>query len=88
MRWRNMEALSEQCLAASSVPALQAASQVGKTIVGGIDLNKARMRQVIEAVIVYLPCPTASPPPSWRLRWPHWADTANLPTAPVRLPTI
>jgi hypothetical protein len=29
---------------------LPVASQVGKTIVGGIDLNKARMRQVVEAL--------------------------------------
>jgi hypothetical protein len=27
------------------------ASRVGKTIVGGIDLNKARMRGVVEALI-------------------------------------
>jgi len=30
---------------------LPTASQVGKTIVGGIDLNKTRMRAVVEAVI-------------------------------------
>jgi hypothetical protein len=30
---------------------LPAASRVGKTIVGGIDLNKARMRRVIEALL-------------------------------------
>src|SRR5207245_6770097 len=30
---------------------LPAASRVGKTIVGGIDLNKARMRRVIAALI-------------------------------------
>jgi hypothetical protein len=34
-----------------------AASQVGKTIVGGIDINKAPMRQVIEAVIASSPLP-------------------------------
>src|SRR6516164_8809815 len=32
-----------------------APSQVGKTRVGGIDLNKARMRWVIEAVIALSP---------------------------------
>ena len=36
---------------------LPAASQVGKTIVGGIDLNKARMRAVVEAVIALSPSP-------------------------------
>ena len=36
---------------------LPVASQVGKTIVGGIDLNKARMRQVIEALIALSPSP-------------------------------
>jgi hypothetical protein len=30
---------------------LPAASRVGKTTVGGIDLNKARMRAVLEALI-------------------------------------
>src|SRR6266446_2191091 len=30
---------------------LPAASRVGKTILGGIDLNKARMRRVIEALL-------------------------------------
>jgi hypothetical protein len=34
---------------------LPAPSQVGKTKVGGIDLNKARMRGVIEAVIALSP---------------------------------
>src|SRR6266481_4345355 len=31
------------------------ASRVGKTVVGGIDLNKARMRQVVEALIALSP---------------------------------
>ena len=33
------------------------ASQVGKTVVGGIDLNKARMCQVVEALIALSPSP-------------------------------
>jgi hypothetical protein len=33
------------------------ASQVGKTLVGGIDPNKPRMRQVIEALIALSPSP-------------------------------
>src|SRR5258708_12476086 len=36
---------------------LPVASQVGKTIGGGIDLNKARMRQVVEALIALSPSP-------------------------------
>jgi len=36
---------------------LPLASQVGKTIVGGIDLNKPRMRKVVEAVIALAPSP-------------------------------
>jgi hypothetical protein len=36
---------------------LPVASQVGKTIVGGIDLNKPRMRQVVEALIALSPLP-------------------------------
>jgi hypothetical protein len=34
-----------------SAQQLPAASRVGETIVGGIDLNKARMRRVIEALL-------------------------------------
>jgi hypothetical protein len=36
---------------------LPVASQVGKTIVGGIDLNKVRMHQVVEALIALSPSP-------------------------------
>jgi hypothetical protein len=36
---------------------LPLASQVGKTLVGGIDLNKARMRQVVETLIALSPSP-------------------------------
>jgi hypothetical protein len=32
-------------------------AQVGKTFVGGIDLNKARMRHVVEALIALSPSP-------------------------------
>jgi len=65
MRLRSMlerfaDALSciDQCFIADDMlEQLPAASQVGKTIVGGIDLNKARMRQVIEALIALSPLP-------------------------------
>ena len=36
---------------------LPVASQVGKTIVGAIDLNKARMRHVVDALIALSPLP-------------------------------
>jgi hypothetical protein len=39
---------------------LPVASQVGKTIVGGIDLNKARIRHVVEALIALSPLPNGS----------------------------
>src|SRR5437016_4594173 len=51
---RFMDALSciDQCFIADELlEQLPTASQVGKTIVGGIDLNKARMRAVLEALI-------------------------------------
>src|SRR5246500_1651001 len=51
---RFAEALSciDQCFIADEMlDHLPVASQVGKTIVGGIDLNKARMRAVLEALI-------------------------------------
>jgi hypothetical protein len=51
---RFADALSciDQCFIADDMlEQLPAASQVGKTTVGGIDLNKTRMRAVVEAVI-------------------------------------
>jgi hypothetical protein len=51
---RFLEALSciDQCFIADDLlERLPAASQVGKTKVGGIDLNRQRMRQVAEALI-------------------------------------
>ena len=57
---RFMEALSciDQCFITDRMlDQLPAPSQVGKTKVGGIDLNKARMHRVIEAVIALSPSP-------------------------------
>jgi hypothetical protein len=57
---RFADALSciDQCFIADDLlEQLPAASQVGKTIVGGIDLNKTRMRAVVEAVIALSPSP-------------------------------
>src|SRR6267142_1964670 len=57
---RFADALSciDQCFIADDLlEQLPAASRVGKTIVGGIDLNKARMRAVVEAVIALSPSP-------------------------------
>jgi hypothetical protein len=57
---RFADALSciDQCFIADDMlEQLPAASRVGKTVVGGIDLNKARMRTVVEAVIALSPSP-------------------------------
>ena len=57
---RFMDALSciDQCFIADRMlEQLPAPSQVGKTKVGGIDLNKPRMRWVVEAVIALSPSP-------------------------------
>src|SRR6202011_5779392 len=57
---RFMDALSciDQCFIVDSMlEELPAPSQVGKTKVGGIDLNKPRMRWVVEAVIALSPLP-------------------------------
>ena len=48
----------DQCFIADEMlEHLPLASCVGKTLVGGIDLNKARMRQVVEALIALSPSP-------------------------------
>jgi transposase len=48
----------DQCfIADDTLERLPVASRVGKTLVGGIDLNKARMRQVVEALIALSPLP-------------------------------
>jgi hypothetical protein len=57
---RFMDALSciDQCFIADGMlEQLPAPSQVGKTKVGGIDLNKPRIRWVVEAVIALSPSP-------------------------------
>jgi len=57
---RFADALSciDQCfIADDTLEQLPAASQVGKTIVDGIDLNKTRLRTVVEAVIALSPSP-------------------------------
>ena len=59
---RFMDALSciDQCFIADSMlEELPAPSSVGKTEVGGIDLNKARMRWVVEALIALGVSPSA-----------------------------
>jgi hypothetical protein len=59
---RFMDALSciDQCFIADSMlEELPAPSSVGKTKVGGIDLNKARMRWVVEALIALGVSPSA-----------------------------
>jgi hypothetical protein len=57
---RFADALSciDQCFIADDMlEQLPTASRVGKTIVGGIDLNKARMHKVVEAVIALAASP-------------------------------
>ena len=57
---RFMDALSciDQCFIADKMlEQLPEPSQIGKTKVGGIDLNKARMRRVVEAAIALSPSP-------------------------------
>ena len=57
---RFMDALSciDQCFIADKMlEQLPEPSQIGKTKVGGIDLNKARMRWVVEAAIALSPSP-------------------------------
>jgi hypothetical protein len=55
---RFADALScvDQCFIADDMlEQLPLAARVGKTLVGGVDLNKARMRHVVEAVIAFAP---------------------------------
>jgi hypothetical protein len=57
---RFADALSciDQCFIADEMlEQLPLPAQVGKTFVGGIDLNKARMRRVVEALIALSPSP-------------------------------
>jgi hypothetical protein len=58
---RFADALSciDQCFIADDMlEQLPLAAQVGNTLVGGVDLNKARMRHVVEAVIAFAPSAT------------------------------
>ena len=57
---RFADALSgiDQCFIADEMlEHLPVASQVGRTFLGGIDLNKPRIRQVVEALIAVSPSP-------------------------------
>ena len=54
---RQMSCIDQCFIADRMLEQLPAASQVGKTKVGGIDLNKPRMRWVVEAVIALSPSP-------------------------------
>ena len=57
-RFANALSCIDQCfIAGDMIEQLPVASRVGNTIVGGIDLNKARMRAVVEAVIALSPSP-------------------------------
>jgi hypothetical protein len=57
-RFANALSCIDQCFIADDMlEQLPLASCVGKTIVGGIDLNKTRMRRVVDAVIALSPSP-------------------------------
>jgi hypothetical protein len=57
-RFLNALSCIDQCFIADTMlEQLPAPSQIGKTKVGGIDLNKARLRWVVEAVIALSPLP-------------------------------
>ena len=60
---------------------LPLASQVGKTLVGGIDLNKARMRQVVEALIALSPSPNGFTASDVAVRVRASANKARASTA-------
>ena len=83
---RFADALSciDQCFIADDMlEQLPTASQVGKTIVGGIDLNKTRMRAVVEAVIALSASPngfTASDTPPGCVSAAHHTVPATPPT--------
>src|SRR6516164_8666484 len=54
-----LECIDQCFIADSMLEDLPAPSSVGKTKVGGIDLNKARMRWVVEALIALCVSPSA-----------------------------
>ena len=57
-RFANALSCIDQCFIADDMlEQLPLASCVGRTIVGGIDLNKTRMRRVVDAVIALSPSP-------------------------------
>ena len=64
---------------------LPAASRVGKTIVGGIDLNKARMRRVIEALLASSSSPNGFTASDWRLGYALSASKTRYSTVPATL---
>jgi hypothetical protein len=79
------EALSciDQCFIGDEMlECLPLASRVGKSMVGGVDLNETRLRHVAEAVCQ--PHRTASPPRHWPIRYAHPAINAYPPTVPAR----
>jgi hypothetical protein len=57
-RFADALSCTDQCFVTDEMlEHLPLAAWVGKTLVGGIDLNKARMRQVVEALIALSPSP-------------------------------
>src|ERR1700693_4208560 len=79
----------DQCFIADDMlEQLPAASQVGKTIVGGIDLNKARMRQVIEALIALSPLHNGFTASELAAQVGLLGEHGQSPYGPVRPPMI
>src|SRR5256885_15033476 len=76
----------DQCFIADEMlEQLPAASRVGKTIVGGIDLNKARMRRVIEALLALSSSPNGFTASEVALGCAHSASKAHHSTVPATL---
>jgi hypothetical protein len=87
---RFTEALSciDQCVIGDEMLGrLPLPSRIGKSMVGGIDLNKPRLRHVGEAVITQHRS-TASPLPHWPIRSAPSAIETHPPTVPAKQPTI
>ena len=82
---RFADALSciDQCFIADDMlERLPLASRVGKTLVGGIDLNKARMRHVVEALIALSPSANGFTASDLAARVRLFSEQGPLPYAP------
>ena len=86
-----MEALSciDQCFIGDEMlERLPLPSRVGKSMVGGIDLNKPRLRHVTEAIIALSASPDGFTASALPIRSARSAIKAYPPTVPDKQPTI